>query len=69
MGPLTGGFFSVVNTAVLCSLKLVESPGAELYIPGLTRKQYRLLIVQRVGTPIPHIVQGSTVGLPRWYSG
>ena len=37
MSQLLGEFFSIVNTAIPCCLVLVESVGAELWIPGPSR--------------------------------
>ena len=60
-GPLTLGFFSVVNTAVLCDPWLLESKNPETRIWKNNYVTLWVLTLKRVGTPNPCIVQGSTV--------
>ena len=60
--PLRHNFFSSVRTTVLHNPWLVEPSDGELWIwRNDCKVMYKVLTVRRVGTPSPHVVQGSTV--------
>lgn len=61
VGPLTRGYFSVVNATALQALRVVESADVDLGCWGPTQSCIWIFDVLKVGGPHPRVVPGSVV--------